>query len=318
MTRAVPNNEENSCPFFTVFTPTYNRAHTLGRVYESLKDQTLFDFEWIIVDDGSSDNTRSLVESWIREASPFPIKYFYQTNRGKHVAINHAVREAHGFFFIILDSDDTCVPEALERFAYHWQAIDESSRDSFCGVTSLCRYQDGRLVGIPFPGDSVASNHLEMIYKFKIKNEMWLCIRTAVMREFPFPEPDVRYFPEATVWTRMARVYKTLYINEMLRVYWQDQPSLMRGCSPEDNAAGGRLALLSVLTEQMDWFGCDPRFFLRSAIHYARFSFHCGIRLSSQFGLLTNVQAKILWLVGLPVASAVYLRDRSRAGYRKT
>ncbi|MGB6064627.1 MAG: glycosyltransferase family A protein [Desulfomonilaceae bacterium] len=306
------NCPEKTCPLFTVFTPTYNRAHTLGRVYTSLKDQTLQDFEWLIVDDGSSDNTRSLIESWISESSSFPIRYFYQTNRGKHVAINNAVREAHGFFFIILDSDDTCVPEALERFAYHWQAIDESSRDFFLGVTSLCRYSDGRLVGVPFPRDAVASNHLEMIYKFRIKNEMWLCIRTAVMKEFPFPEPDVRYFPEATVWTRMARVYKTLYVNEMLRVYWQDQPSLLRGASPQDNAAEGRLALLAILTEQIDWFGCDPWYFLRCAIHYARFSFHSGFGTRSQFGLLTNVPAKILWLVGLPIASAVYMHDRNR------
>lgn len=164
----------------------------------------------------------------------------------------------------------------------------------------------------------MASNHLEMIYKFKIKNEMWLCVRTSVMKEFPFPEPEVRYIPEATVWCRMARVYKTLYINEMLRVYWQDQPSLLRGGSPGDNAAEGRLALQSVLTEQIDWFLCDPWYFLRCAIHYARFSFHSGFGLRSQFTLLTNVPAKILWLVGLPIASAVYLHDRYRVGTRET
>lgn len=128
MVKTSSNLQERTRPLFTVFTPTYNRAHTLGRLYLSLKEQTLLDFEWIVVDDGSSDDTCSLVESWKSESSSFPIRYFYQANRGKHVATNYAVREAFGFFFIILDSDDTCVPEALERFAYHWQAIDESNR----------------------------------------------------------------------------------------------------------------------------------------------------------------------------------------------
>lgn len=309
MTKVSLESAKTTSPLFSVFTPTYNRAHTLGRVYDSLKEQTLQDFEWIIVDDGSSDNTRSLVDSWVHVPSPFRIRNFYQLHRGKHVAINRAVQGANGYFFIILDSDDTCVPEALERFAHHWRTIPESERSLFCGVTSLCQGQDGHLVGVPFPGDLTVSNHLEMIHKFKIKNEMWLCIRTDVMRQYPFPEVEVRYFPEAIVWTRMARRYKTLYVNEMLRVYWQDQPSLMRGGAPADNAAGGRLALLSVLTEQIDWFVDDPLYFVRCAIHYSRFSFHSNFGLRSQFSALTNIRARILWIIGLPIAWAVYLRD---------
>jgi glycosyltransferase involved in cell wall biosynthesis len=319
MTKASPKTAEKASPLFTVFTPTYNRAHSLGRVYNSLKKQTLQDFEWIIVDDGSSDQTRTLIESWLNEPPAFPIRYFYQSNRGKHCAINYGVQEANGFFFVIFDSDDACVPEALERFAYHWQNIAESERDLFCGVTSLCQDQYGHLVGVPFPGDVVVSNHLEMIYSFKIKNEMWLCVRTIVMRELPFPEIEgLRYVPEATVWTKMARAYKTLYVNEMLRVYWQDQPSLLRGSSPADNAREGRFGLLEVLTDQIDWLISDPTYFVRCAIHYARFSFHCSIGLWPQFSALTNIQARILWVIGLPIAWVVYLSDRSKAGYKKT
>jgi glycosyltransferase involved in cell wall biosynthesis len=297
MTKAVPKTAERASVLFTVFTPTYNRAHTLGRVYDSLKKQTLQDFEWVIVDDGSSDETRTLIESWLNEPPSFPIRYFYQSNRGKHRAINRGVEEANGFFFIIFDSDDECVPEALDRFAFHWQTILEGERDLFCGV----------------------SNHLEMIYNFRIKNEMWLCVRTAVMRESPFPEIEsLRYVPEATVWARMARTYKTLYVNEMLRVYWQDQPSLLHGSSPGENAKEGRFGLLAVLTEQIDWFIHDPRYFIRCAIHYARFSFHSNLGLRSQFLALTNIQARILWVLGLPIAWAVYLRDRSKVGPKKT
>ena len=103
---------------FTVFTPTYNRAYTLHRVYESLKAQTYRDFEWLIVDDGSNDNTRELIQKWQNE-SLFSIRYIYQQNSGKHIAFNRAVREAKGELFLTLDSDDACVEEALERFKYH-------------------------------------------------------------------------------------------------------------------------------------------------------------------------------------------------------
>ena len=78
---------------FTVFTPTFNRAYTLPRVYESLKSQTFKNFEWLIVDDGSSDGTADLVKMWQNEGA-LTIRYFYQINRGKHIAINRGVSES--------------------------------------------------------------------------------------------------------------------------------------------------------------------------------------------------------------------------------
>jgi len=104
---------------FTVFTPTSNRAHTLSRVYESLKRQTFRDFEWLIVDDGSTDNTREVVEGWQREKL-FIIRYFWQKNAHKKVAFNRGVLEADGKFFITLDSDDEALPEALDILDRHW------------------------------------------------------------------------------------------------------------------------------------------------------------------------------------------------------
>lgn len=127
---------------FTVFTPTYNRVQTLSRVYESLQVQTFSDFEWLIVDDGSVDRTRELVEGWQMEAC-FPIHYLWQENQGKHVAFNYALQEARGELFLTLDSDDACVPEALERFYFHWNAIPENRKGQFSAVTALCKDQNG-------------------------------------------------------------------------------------------------------------------------------------------------------------------------------
>ena len=114
---------------FTVFTPTFNRSLTLRRVYESLRLQTFRDFEWLIVDDGSTDCTKELVEKWRTESS-FPIRYIYQENRGKPAAFNQGVQKAQGELFLTLDSDDACVPQALERLKYHWIASRRKKRTS--------------------------------------------------------------------------------------------------------------------------------------------------------------------------------------------
>ena len=105
-------------PFaFTVFTATYNRVSLLPRLHESLRTQTFQNFEWIIVDDGSTDDTRQLITSW-SSASPFPIRYIWKPNGGKHTAINVGVRKATGYLFAAIDSDDYYVPEALERMLF--------------------------------------------------------------------------------------------------------------------------------------------------------------------------------------------------------
>src|SRR5216684_1317229 len=112
---------------FTVFTPTFNRSLTLSRVYESLRLQTFRDFEWLIVDDGSTDGTKGLVEKWQAE-SAFAIRYIYQENQGKPAAFNHGVQEARGELFLTLDSDDACVPQALERLKCHWDGISPTEK----------------------------------------------------------------------------------------------------------------------------------------------------------------------------------------------
>lgn len=102
-------------PYFTVFTSTYNRGYTLFRLYESLKNQGTTDFEWLIVNDGSTDNTHQLVEEWIRKEKEFSIRYLEKENGGKPRAINYGIRYARGKFFFMVDSDDFLLPNALSK-----------------------------------------------------------------------------------------------------------------------------------------------------------------------------------------------------------
>ena len=142
---------------FTVFTAAYNARHKLDRVYSSLCAQTFRDFEWLVIDDGSTDGSRELIESWAQDC-PFPMRYEFQENQGKHVAWNRGVTLARGELFLNLDHDDACVPQALERLKFHWDNIPNDQRAKFTAVTSLCVDEKGSLRGTRFPRDVIDSN----------------------------------------------------------------------------------------------------------------------------------------------------------------
>jgi glycosyltransferase involved in cell wall biosynthesis len=296
---------------FTVFTPSYNRAHTLGRVYESLKKQTFRDFEWLIVDDGSTDNTREIVEQWQQE-NIFPIRYIYQENGHKHIAFGHGVREADGELFLTLDSDDSCEPEALERFKYHWDTIHPSQQINFSAVTCLCKSIDGKIIGDLFPTNPTDSNSLEMRYKFKIKGEKWGFHRTEVLRGISFYEQmKGSHVPESVFWNQIAVKYQTRFVNEALRIYQDDQESIMRNVdNPSKSALGLHLQYLNVLNQEMAWFRFDPLQLIRSAIHYSRFSFHLGNNIDQQIGDLQTFSGKVLCSLVLPLGYLVYRKDQ--------
>jgi glycosyltransferase involved in cell wall biosynthesis len=184
-------------PLFTVFTPTYNRAHTLPAVFQALQAQTDADFEWLVVDDGSTDDTAELVGSWTGTAT-FPVRLLRQPNGGKHRAFNRGVAEAVGELFVTLDSDDTCTPRALERFRALWEAIPASDRDGFSGVTVLCDGPDGRVLGRPFARDVVDARPVDLVARGEYVGDKWGFHRTDVLRQFPFPEyPASRSCPRA-------------------------------------------------------------------------------------------------------------------------
>jgi glycosyltransferase involved in cell wall biosynthesis len=297
---------------FTVFTPTYDRAHTLHRVYRSLFAQTFRDFEWLIVDDGSTDDTAAVVKLWQQEAT-FPIRYFYQQNQGKHVAFNRGVRNARGHLFLPLDSDDECTRDALERFLLNWHAIPNAQQSAFCGVTCLCVDQTGKLLGNEFPQRIMDSDSLEVAHRFKVRGEKWGFTRTEILREYPFPEPPgVKFLPEGIVWSQIARRYRTRFVNERLRVYWLDpQGRLSTVSNPAKHAAGLGTWHRSILNCELEWFFHAPMTFCKSAVHYLRFSMHQRIPLLKQFACIRPL-ARALCAVALPFAYLQYLFDRRR------
>jgi glycosyltransferase involved in cell wall biosynthesis len=204
----------------SVLTATYNRAHTLQRVYESLSRQTFRDFEWLIVDDGSTDATPELVKSW----KPwFPVRYFQKPNAGKHSAINFGVREATGELLALLDSDDACVPHALETLERHWRAIPDPLR--FAAVGCFCCTPEGRVLGNQYSRSPTDALTFRDVLRISQNREGWSMIRTEVMRQFPYPEGEP-FVMESLVWNRIFRHYAVRFVNDALRIYFSSQDGL--------------------------------------------------------------------------------------------
>lgn len=262
-------------PIFTVFTPTFNRAHTLHRVYESLCQQSFRDFEWLIVDDGSVDNTADLVRLWMAEAT-FPIRYLPQQNAGKHRAMNRAVREANGLLFLPIDSDDGFVPNALQVLYDSWQCIPETRRQLFTGVVCRCQTEGGVPYSAPFPNAPLESNALALRFRLKVRGELWGFHRTEVLKAFPFPEESgLSFIPENIVWDAIARTYQVLCINDCLRIFYQDAGNQVTKRDPAQKAAQRRFFLYFV-NRDIDYFWSDPLTFFKWAILYVRYSLHAG------------------------------------------
>lgn len=191
----------------TVFTPTYNRAHTLPKLYESLERQECKDLEWLIVDDGSTDNTEEIIAEFKSSAS-FPMRYFKKENGGKHRAINYGVTLAQGDMFFIVDSDDWLTPDALSLIQ-KYSAQTENDAE-IAGVCGLRKYPDGRINGLNEEFDVIDATTSEISkYLTCDKAEVF---KTDILRQYPFPEFEgEKFISEGVVWRRISEKFKLRY-----------------------------------------------------------------------------------------------------------
>ena len=213
---------------FSVFTAVYNRRDLIHRVWDSLQQQTDRDFEWVVVDDGSTDNIVELIEQYTRQAD-FPITFRTQTNGGKHKAWNTGIPLCKGELVVPVDSDDAFIPTALQRFRELWLGIPEAERKGYSGINVLCADpQTKQVIGMQFPSSPMVSNNLEIEYIHKVRGGKWGCIRADLLRENLLPSGpglEGNYISENLIWYGLARNYKALYVNEPLHLYYHDDPA---------------------------------------------------------------------------------------------
>lgn len=296
---------------FTIFTPTFNRGYSLHRVYHSLCQQTLTDFEWIIVDDGSSDNTRHIVDGWISEGR-FSIQYKFQPNSGKHVAVNQGVRLASGELFLIADSDDKFPANALELMYDHWCDIPYKERSKFTGVTGLCADEQGQIIGDKFPADVFDSNSADIYYRYGIRGEKWGFHRTDVLRAFPFPEPeDVSFIPEGLIWNTISRHYKTRFVNKIVRAYFLGADDQLTKRSSA-TISPVRIFYAQMLDADIGYMTHAPWIICKLAIQGSRFSFHQNDSFLMQIRRLSQWRARLVWVMVMPIGFGLYLFDQKQ------
>ncbi|HWD90906.1 MAG TPA: glycosyltransferase family A protein [Verrucomicrobiae bacterium] len=291
---------------YTVFTPSYNRAHLLPRVYESLEKQTFRDFEWLVVDDGSKDNTAAVVKELQAKAS-FPVRYVVKPNGGKPTAVNRGAQEAQGGLIAILDSDDWYVPQTLERFLHHWNSIPKDQQAKFVGVTGLCCFPSGEMLGARFPRDVFDSDAIDLRYKYNVTGEKSGMLRTDVLRQYPYPEDLGKYVSESLVWNRIAKSYQTRFINEVLTV----KEFQAGGITRDGRMIQARDTRASLLNAR-ELIGLGKRLPLKPRVkayaNYIRHSLHQGIPLREQ---MQGAPSKAMYFLCFPAGAFLKTRDAS-------
>jgi hypothetical protein len=248
------------------------------------------------------------------DEADFAIRYLYQeVNIGVQGSWTRAVKEARGDLFLFARSADTFVSTALDRFAFHWDAIPDVERDGFVGVTALTEDQHGHLHGTRFPQDVTDSDSLEIRHRYGVKGEKWGFQRVELLHRHlpPIIEGYTGHIPETIMWRAIARRYRTRFVNEVLRVYWTDQ--VASNSQPADrsvNAPGRLLAAEDHLSNDLRWLRTDPLDFMREAVIYVRSAWTVGRGLQQQVAALKPGRARALWLIALPGGTLVYLVDR--------
>ena len=291
----------------TVFTPAYNRAKTLPRVFECLKSQTYRNFEWIIIDDGSSDNTKEVCEAFLSEKTDFEITYRYQTNKGKHVATNVAAALAKGDFFITLDSDDSCKPEAIETFIKQWNRLDESQKKKYKGISCRTCDKNGKLNGERLSSEYIDCSDLDLRFKYKVKGELWGMVRTDIVKANPYPEIEgLHFYPENIYWDEIGRKYTTRFVDIPLRYYINDQNNAL---TDKCNSSSKETFFMRVhfVNDCWDYFKYDRKFFIKSIVGLSRDGLFSGKKYKEITGIPNSFFKKFLTVSLFPLGWLLYV-----------
>lgn len=219
-------------PSLTIHTATYNRAHTLPRVYQSLQNQTSFDFDWFVTDNGSTDGTEELFNEWQKEKNPFQITYVRIKERGIPRALNYGVNHVRGDYFFMLDSDDTLLPNGVEMIHKNIQQIDD--REDYVGIGFVKVKENGQPIKGVWPivnaEGFVDCTNLER-KKYNLDADMCEAYKVRILKKYPFQVwPGEIYAPEQLCFDKMAL--------DGLKIRWFSIPIYMCEYLPDGQTQG--------------------------------------------------------------------------------
>lgn len=209
----------------TVITTTYNREYCLKQLYDSLVGQPCKDFIWLIIDDGSTDNTKSIVEKWKRE-NVIEIEYHYKPNGGMHTARNYAYQMVSTELNTIIDSDDWMAPNAVEKIISFW---NENKKDEYAGIIALNCDTSGHILGTRLPHGIKSCSYKDFWKKYKMKGDKKLVYRSELTKLFPYPEFEgEKFYPASYKFYQIDKKYDMLLLNETICVVDYSDNSMTR------------------------------------------------------------------------------------------
>ena len=289
----------------TVFTPAYNRAHTINRTYESLCRQTSKDFEWLIVDDGSTDNTADIIKQFIEE-DKVSIKYIHQKNQGMHGAHNTAYANIDTELNVCIDSDDYMPDDAVEKIVTFWKSRTEEERGNYAGLVGLDIDTDGKLIGKAFPDGVIDTTTVEF-NDYEACGDKKLVYRTDIVKKYPsYPLFDgERYVGLDYLYVSIDQDYRLLVMNEPLVIvdYQLDGSSFGMYRQYWNNPQGWCF----YRKEMMKMKTSTPSFILRQCIHYVSSCIRAG-----RWNVLKDNPKPLYTLVASPAGIALYFYIRNK------
>lgn len=279
----------------TIFTPTYNRKQILQRCYAKLCDQTNKEFIWLIVDDGSTDNTNNEVEKWQKE-DKIKIEYIKQQNGGKYKAVNTAVKNCKTELFAFCDSDDYYLPTTVEKLLNIWDKIKSDNKIS--GIVARRGTQDGVAIGKKLNIANQKINFDTLVKKYKFYGDTCRMYRTDILKKVLYPELDEKFIPENVMLSQIDQNYDIYFINEPFSIseYLEDGYTKNYMKLLNKNPNGYLLSLNYELVTKKGFL-----YKLKTVISYTTFSWRRRIKVYKK------CLNKPLYLIGLPFSMIAYI-----------
>lgn len=282
----------------TVFTPTYNRAYCLDQVYQSLIKQTNQDFLWLVIDDGSTDNTKELIESWIIE-DKIAIQYHYQENLGMHGGHNAAYRLITTELNVCIDSDDFMPVDAIEKILYHYPSIKDNPK--FAGLVGLDADKKGNIIGSKIPETIKETTLIDLYQIHKVTGDKKLVYKTAVIKKYPaYPIFEgERFVPLGYLYQLIDQDYVLKPVNEVFCIveYLPDGSSLNMLKQYRRHPKGFAFSRITEIK-----YAKNFKEKIKKIIHFIS-----SILLAKNFKFISKSPEKTLTILALPLGFMLYL-----------
>jgi len=291
---------------FTVFTPCYNSERFIHRVYDSLKDQTFKDFEWLVIEDASTDNTLKILEGYKNEGKVNMRLIVNETNQMLTRNLNIAYSMAESELFVSIGHDDSIYKNTLFKFNEIWQKY---KADNISNICSMVKDQHGNLIGKPFNKDILIDNYFNVFLENIYTKEKYNCTRTDVLKQFLYEDNGMRYIAEGNLWATIGLHYDTIFTNEVFRTYYVEEDNL--GALTKRSR---KQVSESVMHSSIKWINLFlPRikngfsFKLRKYFQFGFYSLVDGMGIIKSLKEVNRLKDRLLILLLFPSAVLVYV-----------